>query len=331
MKLITALSLAALTFPLAGTVIAGEISLESAPPVVVRTTPVTGSIDVDSATPEIRVTFSKPMCDGSWSWSTWGEENYPETTGNPRYLSDGRTCVLPVKLQPGKLYALWLNSENFKNFKDTNNTPAVPYLLTFATARAAAGPAGQAHPLNDNQRRVLEWTDRQFRKFFDQRTFVGWSDKERADLETRLIDTLKGPLTQEYYQAINTLAVLGSTNALPALRTIAFDRRDQDCRDRWMAIRTLGLLGDQTAVPELIHLVYHGNVNTHWWAQISLVRLTGRNFGSDWSAWGKWWNESGRQPPFQPEIIRWWSGQSEPEKLAESLADSDRQFLEKLP
>jgi hypothetical protein len=201
-------------------------------------------------------------------------------------------------------------------------------------AGAAASPASATDPsaalLNDDQRAVLAWTDRQFRSVFDYRTFEGWTDSKRAELEAALMDTLKGPLTREYYQAINTLAALRSTNAMPRLREIAFDRADKNCRDRWMAIRALGLIGDRAAVPELIHLVYHGNQNTRWWAQITLVRLTGQNLGRDWNAWGKWWNQQGGQPPFQPEVIRWWSGQPEPDQLAQTLEENDRTFLEGL-
>ena len=117
-----------------------EVSLESAPPVVVRTEPVAGATQVDPLTSEILVTYSKAMQDGSWSWSTWGEENFPEIVGSPRYLPDGRTCVIKVKLQPDKFYATWLNSDKFKNFKDANGQPAVPYLLTFHTAKTGGGP-----------------------------------------------------------------------------------------------------------------------------------------------------------------------------------------------
>jgi RNA polymerase sigma-70 factor (ECF subfamily) len=311
-----------------------QISLASAPPVVVKTFPVAGAQGVDPALTEIRVTYSKAMQDGSWSWSTWGQENFPETAGKIRYLSDGRTCVLPVKLQPGKFYASWLNSDKFKNFKDKDGRPAVPYLLTFRTAASGADGQGAGATeefqrlLNDDQRAVMAWTDRQFRSFFDARNFDHWPETERADLETRLLDTLKGPQTKEYYQAINTLGAMRSNKALPALRAIAFDRAEKDNRDRWMAVRALGLIGDKTTVPELAHLIYHGNANTHWWAQISLVRLTGKNFAKDWNAWGKWWNEQGGQPPFKPEIIRWWNEQPAAEKLAESLDESDRKFLE---
>jgi hypothetical protein len=74
-----------------------------------------------------------------------------------------------------------------------------------------------------------------------------------------------------------------------------------------MCVRALGLIGDKAAVPDLIHLVYHGNVNTRWWAQISLVRITGQNFGGDWNAWGKWWNE--QIGPLEAETERQIQGQ----------------------
>ncbi len=425
--------LALITFP----IFAAEVSLASAPPVVVKTVPAAGAMDVDPGLLEIKVTYSKAMQDGSWSWCWWeNKDDYPETTSEPKYLQDGRTCVLPVKLQPNKFYALWLNTEKFKNFKDTSSRPAVPYLLTFFTGDSAGQTPGSSfstnpittrkfvrlvvgkdemtfegepitpgqldsrlaevpdrahavlelavasdtvtvkqvedakglasqlamkhkfnhlslvgfHPLgtkggpkpkaatrptsnandallNDDQRAVLEWTDRQFRSFFDERTFDGWSEQERATLERKLIDSLKGPHSREYYQAINTLVALRSTKALPALREIAYDRREKDNRDRWMAIRALGMLGEQSDVPELIPLVYHGNSNTRWWAQISLVRLTGQNFAKDWNGWGKWWNDQNGQPSYKPELIRWWSGQAEPDKLVETLTASDRNFI----
>jgi len=306
--------------------------IESMPPVVVKTVPESAAKEVATGIVEIKVTFSKEMTDNSWSWSSAWQGSTPEALGKPRYEADRKTCVLKVELERNKTYAYWLNSEKFKNFKDRQGHSAVPYLLAFQTAdRSAADQAGAgASPdarLNEDQRRVLAWTDRQFRGFFDARTFDGWSAEERANHEKRLIDTLNGPLTREYYQAISTLAALRSTNALPRLRELAFDRRDKDNRDRWMALRALGILGDTASVPEMIHLVYHGNVNTRWWAQMSLVRLTGQNFGKDWQAWGKWWNESDRQPAYNPEIIRWWNGQPEPDKLADSLDESDRKFI----
>lgn len=106
----------------------------AAPPVVVKTFPEAGKTDVPATVKEVRVMFSKPMTDKSWSWST--DTRFGEAlpgTAAPHYLDNGRTCVMPVKLEPGRSYAVWLNSENFQNFKDAQGRPAVPYLLVFQT------------------------------------------------------------------------------------------------------------------------------------------------------------------------------------------------------
>jgi hypothetical protein len=122
----------ALLFAFAG---GGDEALKSFPPVVVKTVPESGTDAVDPATTEIRVTFSKDMTDKSWSWSTFSQESFPDVKGDPKYLADKRTCVLPVKLQPGKTYAIWLNSEKFHGFQDADNHSAVPFLLVFRTKR----------------------------------------------------------------------------------------------------------------------------------------------------------------------------------------------------
>ena len=100
-----------------------------------KTVPEAGADGVNPKLTEIKVTFSKDMQDGTWSWSTLSKESFPNVDGKPRYLSDKRTCVLPVKLEPGKTYAIWVNSEKFDNFKDTGGRSAVPYLLVFKTKK----------------------------------------------------------------------------------------------------------------------------------------------------------------------------------------------------
>jgi RNA polymerase sigma-70 factor (ECF subfamily) len=114
---------------------ADDVTLESVPPVVVKTVPAAGADDVDPKLTEIKVTFSKDMQDGGWSWVTLSQESFPKTDGKPKYQDDKRTCVLPVKLEPGKTYAVWVNSEKFDNFKDADGKPAVPYLLVFKTKK----------------------------------------------------------------------------------------------------------------------------------------------------------------------------------------------------
>ncbi len=109
--------------------------LENAEPVVVKTVPENGAKDVDPNLQEIKVTFSKDMHDGTWSWTQRSDDTFPEVTGKIHYLDDHRTCVLPVKLEPGKTYYLSINSERFRNFKDTGRRPAIPYPITFTTAK----------------------------------------------------------------------------------------------------------------------------------------------------------------------------------------------------
>lgn len=112
---------------------AADVTLASVPPVVVKTIPEAGAAEVDANLPEISVTFSKDMKDASWSWSPLSEESFPKMDGDPKYLANKQTCVLPVKLEPGKTYAIWLNSQKFGNFRDTDGRSAVPYLLVFKT------------------------------------------------------------------------------------------------------------------------------------------------------------------------------------------------------
>jgi hypothetical protein len=119
----------------APTVRADDITLESVPPVVVKTVPAAGADDVDPKLTEIKVTFSKNMEDNTWSWSQISKDSFPKVAGKPKYLADKRTCVLPVKLEPGKTYAIWVNSERFTNFKDADGKSAVPYLLVFKTKK----------------------------------------------------------------------------------------------------------------------------------------------------------------------------------------------------
>ena len=66
--------------------LADEVTLESVPPVVVKTVPEAGAGEVDPKLTEIKVTFSKDMLDDSWSWSSVSKATYPSVDGKPKYL-----------------------------------------------------------------------------------------------------------------------------------------------------------------------------------------------------------------------------------------------------
>jgi RNA polymerase sigma-70 factor (ECF subfamily) len=114
----------------------GEISVETMPPSVIKTVPQAGDTRVDPSLKEISVTFSKDMMtNNQWSWLHYTLETYPQIDeNNIRYL-DKRTCVLPVKLKPGKTYVIWINNQQYNYFKDKNGNSAVPYLLVFQTRK----------------------------------------------------------------------------------------------------------------------------------------------------------------------------------------------------
>lgn len=103
------------------------------PPKIVDTKPKNNAPDVRPSLTMITVTFSKSMMDKSWSWSYEDKDSFPQTTGAPYYMSDNKTCVLPVKLEPNKKYVLWINTARHKNFKDEAGNPIAPYKLSFTT------------------------------------------------------------------------------------------------------------------------------------------------------------------------------------------------------
>lgn len=111
-----------------------KLSMESMPPVVIKTYPVSGDFSVDSSITEIRVVFSKEMMtEKMYSLIRITSSTFPKISGDVYYLEDKKTCIIPVELDPGKMYAFWLNKGQWNSFRDANNRPAVPYLLVFRT------------------------------------------------------------------------------------------------------------------------------------------------------------------------------------------------------
>ena len=112
------------------------VSIEALPPVVVKTVPASGDGAVDPATRGIRVTFSKDMLTQKmWSLVTVSRETFPKIDGQMKFLPDKRTFVAPIKLEPDRTYALWVNQGRFTGFRDAGIHPAVPCLLVFQTRK----------------------------------------------------------------------------------------------------------------------------------------------------------------------------------------------------
>jgi len=108
------------------------IATEATVPEIVSMNPANGAKDVDPTIKELRVKFNVPMGDG-FSWTGEGGPNFPKATGRPRWSKDHKTCVLPVKLEPGSDYELGLNSPSFKNFQSRSGVPLEPVVYQFTT------------------------------------------------------------------------------------------------------------------------------------------------------------------------------------------------------
>lgn len=113
-------------------------SLKSAPRVT-KTLPPAYANNVNPAAKFIAVMFDQEMADNSWSW-TGGGDTFPEIIGQPQYLPDKKTCRINVKLQPGKVYQVGINSPSAQNFKSVSDVPAIPYVILFATKDAQGKP-----------------------------------------------------------------------------------------------------------------------------------------------------------------------------------------------
>ena len=101
-------------------------------PAIVSMQPDNGASDVSLTLTALVVTFDRPM-GGGFSW-TGGGDQFPETTGEPYWSTDRKTCYLPVKLKAGWSYRLGLNSKSFKNFTSEQGVPLTPVVWTFTTA-----------------------------------------------------------------------------------------------------------------------------------------------------------------------------------------------------
>jgi len=103
-------------------------------PSIVEMTPANDAKGVSPATRQIRVTFNMPMGDGM-SW-TGGGDAFPKVADGqkPTWSKDGRTCTLPVSLQPDHEYRLGLNSLSHNNFQSKWGVPLSPIVYSFRTA-----------------------------------------------------------------------------------------------------------------------------------------------------------------------------------------------------
>jgi len=111
------------------------VSVADTRPQVIATEPMDHAVDVDPSLTELRAVFDRTMRDNNWSWASTDAGDPPEVTGDPYFEDDARTInVLPVHLEPGRDYLIWINSADHDNFKDEEGVSAAPFALSFSTS-----------------------------------------------------------------------------------------------------------------------------------------------------------------------------------------------------
>ena len=133
-----------LTLSLLLSLVHGVSANERKAPRIKTVKPEIGATDVSPAVKEIRVTFDQDMNTGGMSWCGGGPR-FPKIASKARWTSR-RTCVLPVKLQKGKVYLLGVNSPSHKNFRSAAGIPVKPTMLCFATRGASPEQIAEVAP-----------------------------------------------------------------------------------------------------------------------------------------------------------------------------------------
>src|SRR6185436_16992803 len=86
-----------------------------------------GDEAVDPGLKEITVTFSKDMMTNKmWAVVQVSKDNFPPSAGQIHYMSDGRTCVVPVKLEPARPTSYGSIAGNTTVFEIRTTIPQCP-------------------------------------------------------------------------------------------------------------------------------------------------------------------------------------------------------------
>jgi hypothetical protein len=122
--------------PLPSTEVSGvTVTLSKEPPHVVSTFPA-GGASVAPGVLVLRVTYSQPMFDESWSYVSTPDGAYPDCAPTPRLLDDKKSFALICRVSPKTSYALWLNHGAYANFVNRGRRKADAYELKFVTSNA---------------------------------------------------------------------------------------------------------------------------------------------------------------------------------------------------
>jgi len=138
-------------------------------PRVVSTVPAFGDCEVDPGLTKIVIRFDQDMMP---SYSVMNSDNFPQVTGKPVW-DDKRTLSIPVKLFPGKLYTMQLNSSRTWGFSNLEGVPLNPVDLLFQTKPASNNttpasddPTSASNNSASSMTKLNKKSFAEFKKFF---------------------------------------------------------------------------------------------------------------------------------------------------------------------
>jgi hypothetical protein len=218
----------------------------------------------------------------------------------------GAVILMGVEIYQGQRANAAAMASMTETLKQVTKQPSTVVLPEFAVLEPVALDRlfSRDAKLTAVQRGFRDWSEETF-PALDAAWWQALKPEEKAVWEDKWLNQLSSPSEKKREVAIQCLATAGCKKAVPKVLQIAAERVEKDNADRCEAIRALGILGDISLVPELVPLTYHYNMNTRLWAQVSLVRLTGENFGRDVAAWKAWWEKQGGKPPISEETVAW--------------------------
>lgn len=91
---------------------------------------------------------------------------------------------------------------------------------------------------------------------------------------------------------IKVTEALGNIKDSQAVEPLITALMDEETGVRQYAAVALGKIGDSRAVEPLITALKDENSLVRRYAAVALRRITGQNFGEDYDAWSKWWQEN---------------------------------------
>ena len=114
-------------FSTGGKVAASEV------PKIIEFSPANGAKDLDpKKVTELQLTFDHDMSTHRNSWMGGGPAFPKIETDKAKWISK-RTCIVPVKLEEGKSYRIWINADHWQDFFSRDRVPCKEVVWRFST------------------------------------------------------------------------------------------------------------------------------------------------------------------------------------------------------